>query len=64
MRGRRSPAIISAMTSPIRSSKILLIADRREPAGQPGQAPVRRFRLARLPLHDRPAGTAVRPRSV
>ncbi|MGO9884960.1 MAG: hypothetical protein ACLPV4_18340 [Solirubrobacteraceae bacterium] len=64
MRGSGPLAIISVMTTPIRSSKILLIADRRQDAGQTGHAPVRRFRLARLPLQDRPAAPAARPRAV
>jgi hypothetical protein len=64
MRAPTARAIILAMTTPARSPKILLIADRREPVGQPGSAPVRRFRLARLSLQDRPAAPAARPPTV
>ncbi len=45
-----------AMSTPIRTSKVLLVADRRERASEPGAVAVRRFRLARLPM-QRP-GTA------
>ncbi len=59
----RAPLVIMfTMTSPARSSKILLIADRREPASQSGPAPVRRYRLARLSLPERPPVAPARPR--
>jgi hypothetical protein len=64
MRRQSARAIISAMTTPIRSSKILLIAARPEPPGQSAHGPVRRFRLARLPVEDRPVVPAARPRAV
>jgi hypothetical protein len=41
-----------AMTRPT-PSKVLLIADRRAPAGEPGTAAVRRYRLARLRFDGR-----------
>jgi hypothetical protein len=36
------------MTYPATSAKVLLVADRREMSTEPGAAPVRRYRLARL----------------
>jgi hypothetical protein len=53
MCGRRLRTKIRAMTTRPRSSKILLIADRRRAASQTSHAPVRRFRLARVALPDR-----------
>jgi hypothetical protein len=41
-----------AMTRPVRSSKVLLVADRREGSADAG-APVRRYRLARLRFDER-----------
>ncbi len=35
--------------------KVLLVADRRSPATEPGTAPLRRYRLARLRLDGRAA---------
>jgi hypothetical protein len=48
------------MTRPIRSSKVLLVADRRAPRMQAGGPPVRRYRLARLRFDERPADPAFR----
>jgi len=42
------------MTSPPRSSKVLLIADRRATAAGPTTVPVRRYRLARVRFEGRP----------
>jgi hypothetical protein len=47
--------IMLAMTSPQRSSKVLLVADRRASAAEPGAVPVRRYRLARLRFDGRAA---------
>ena len=44
------------MTRPIASSKVLLVADRRVDAPEPGTAPVRRYRLARIRFDSRPTG--------
>jgi hypothetical protein len=41
------------MTYPATSSKVLLVADRRDTQGGPGSAPVRRYRLARLRFEGR-----------
>ncbi len=49
-----------AMTRPIRSSKVLLVADRRDVSSEPGSAPVRRFRLARLRFDGRAGDSAMR----
>ena len=38
------------MTRPPKSSKVLLVADRRAARAQPTTTPVRRYRLARLRL--------------
>lgn len=52
--------IMLAMTRPLTASKVLLIADRRQvPAGR-RDTPIRRYRLARLRLDSRPAGTESR----
>jgi hypothetical protein len=40
--------MISAMTRPTTSSRVLLVEDRRAGAGVPTVATVRRYRLARL----------------
>jgi hypothetical protein len=40
------------------ASKVLLIADRRSPETEPGTAPLRRYRLARLRLDGRAAEPA------
>jgi hypothetical protein len=42
-----------AMIRPITSSRVLLVADRRVSAPKSGQAPVRRYRLARLRFDGR-----------
>jgi hypothetical protein len=52
--------IIVAMIRPNTSSKVLLVADRRIPSRAPGAVPVRRYRLARLRLDGRAAGSASR----
>jgi hypothetical protein len=49
-----------AMTRPNTSSKVLLVADRRDAPSEPGSVPVRRFRLARLHFDGRAAGSATR----
>lgn len=43
-----------AMSSTPKSSKFLLVADRREPPAKENRAPVRRYRLARVRLDGRP----------
>jgi hypothetical protein len=48
------------MTRPIAASKVLLVADRRGDAVEPGGASVRRYRLARLRFDPRPAGADAR----
>jgi hypothetical protein len=48
------------MTRPIAASKVLLVADRRADAVEPGTAPVRRYRLARIRFDSRPAGADAR----
>jgi hypothetical protein len=48
------------MTRPIAASKVLLVADRRADAVEPGTAPVRRYRLARIRFDSRPAGAEAR----
>ncbi len=40
--------IICAMAHPLTSSRVLLVADRRELPSKPRSAPLRRYRLARL----------------
>ncbi len=52
--------IMMPMTRPIAASKVLLVADRRAEAGEPGTANVRRYRLARLRFDSRPAGSDAR----
>jgi hypothetical protein len=52
MPGWPPPGIILAMTRPIRSPKLLLVADPR-PAPAESNLPVRRYRLARLQLDGR-----------
>ena len=42
------------MTRPNALSKVLLVADRRSDATEPGAAPVRRYRLARIRFDSRP----------
>ena len=41
------------MTYPATSAKVLLVADRRDTPAEPGAAPVRRYRLARLRFEGR-----------
>lgn len=53
-------AIILPMTAPSRSSKVLLVADRRPDSDGQGAAAVRRYRLARLRFDRRPAGPEAR----
>jgi hypothetical protein len=48
-----------AMTRPAQSPRLLLIADRPAPSSAATQ-PIRRFRLARIRLDGRAAGTASR----
>jgi hypothetical protein len=48
-----------AMTRPT-TSKVLLVADRRSAVSEPGTAPLRRFRLARLRFDGRDAEPASR----
>ncbi len=62
MRSTLPGAIIFPMTPPIRSSKILLVATRRERSTQAGATPVRRYRLARVPRAHRVPATP--PRSL
>ena len=52
--------IMLPMTRPIAASKFLLVAARRAAAAEPGPAPVRRYRLARLRFDSRPAGADAR----
>jgi hypothetical protein len=52
--------MIPAMTPPVRPSKVLLVADRRDDRVAPGDAPLRRYRLARLRFDSRPAGVEAR----
>jgi hypothetical protein len=48
--------IMFAMISPLKTSKVLLVADRRGAGAQGAAAPLRRYRLARLRLNPPPAG--------
>jgi hypothetical protein len=48
------------MTRPIAASKVVLVADRRAEAVEPGATTVRRYRLARLRFDSRPAGSDAR----
>ena len=52
--------IILTMTRPTPSSKVLLIADRRDEADPGLGMSVRRYRLARLRFDSRPAGPDAR----
>jgi hypothetical protein len=56
MRGRRHQPIMFAMTRPLKTSKVLLVEDRRGEAAQSASAPVRRYRIARLRLNPPAAG--------
>jgi hypothetical protein len=53
-------AIMPAMTRPLTSSKVLLVAERRPVAAAPGVVPVRRYRLARLRFAGMEAESASR----
>ena len=53
-----------AMTRPQNSSKVLLVADRRVALPETGTARVRRYRLARLRLDGRAAGSETRSERV
>jgi hypothetical protein len=48
------------MTRPNPSSKVLLVAARREIASEPGATPVRRYRLARLRFDGRATDSGMR----
>jgi hypothetical protein len=56
MRGLACRPIMLTMTRPIAASKVVLVADRRAQSAPPHEAPVRRYRLARLRIDSRPAG--------
>jgi hypothetical protein len=45
------------MTRPPKSSKLLIVADRRAARSQPTVIPVRRYRLARLRVTSGPQGS-------
>jgi hypothetical protein len=49
-----------AMTRPITSSRVLLVADRRVSAPESGSARVRRYRLARLRFDGRASDSGTR----
>jgi hypothetical protein len=54
-------AIIAAMNRPLTASRVLLVADRREPSSALRAAPLRRYRLARLALDGRDAPRSASP---
>jgi hypothetical protein len=54
------PAMMPRMIRPIRSSKVLLVADRRAAPAEPGVVPLRRYRRARLRVQGRLADPAPR----
>jgi hypothetical protein len=60
MCARARRPIILVMTRPITASKVLLVADRRPVPASRDSGPVRRYRIARLRLESRPAGTESR----
>ena len=60
MRASAGLWIISAMTRPDRSSKLVLVEDRRSTSTAEPDAGVRRYRLARLRLESRSAEHAWR----
>jgi hypothetical protein len=60
MRPLAQAKIMRAMTRPASSSKLMLLEDRRGGTATPGSARVRRYRLARLRLEGRPAGSQKR----
>jgi hypothetical protein len=53
MSHQTAPTIMLAMTRPIRSSKLLLVADPRPASPEPVTVPMRRYRLARLRFEGR-----------
>jgi hypothetical protein len=53
MRALDAARIMFAMTRPVRSSKLLLVADNRPAASDAVSVPVRRYRLARLRFEGR-----------
>ena len=48
------------MTRPLTASKVLLVADRRTVPATRRDTPIRRYRIARLRLDSRPAGSESR----
>lgn len=52
--------MISSMTRPTNSSKVVLIGDRRADADISAGVPIRRYRIARLRFDGRPAGADAR----
>ena len=52
--------IMLVMTRPLTASKVLLVADRRQLPASRRDTPIRRYRLARLRLDSRPAGSESR----
>jgi hypothetical protein len=57
---RLAQRIMLAMTRPIRSSKVLLVADRRPVSTAPGVPAMRRYRLARVRPEGPPAAGGAR----
>jgi hypothetical protein len=49
-----APSIISAMTRPAATSRVMLLEDRRGGSATEASAPVRRYRLARLRFDGTP----------
>ena len=49
-----------AMTRPVTTPRVLLVADRRATTSEPSAAPIRRYRLARLRFDARAADPASR----
>jgi hypothetical protein len=52
--------IIPAMTRPVTSPRVLLVAERRSPSSESSLGPIRRYRLARLRFDGRAEGPASR----
>lgn len=52
--------MILGMTRPLTASKVILVSDRRQVPAPRRDTPIRRYRLARLRLDSRPAGTESR----
>jgi hypothetical protein len=48
------------MTRPVTSSRVMLIADRRQPTAELAGTPIRRYRLARLRIESREADPGAR----